>query len=70
MSAWSASTTRRLARLSFVDLTTIAQDVPLLSRLAVDRAIARAQDETVLSREQVVPPRLVVRQTSGPPPAR
>ncbi len=60
----------RLARLSFVDLTTIAQDVALLSRLAVDRAIARAQDETVLSREQVVPPRLVVRQTSGPPPAR
>ncbi|WP_205843671.1 LacI family DNA-binding transcriptional regulator [Nakamurella deserti] len=56
----------RLARLSFVDLTTVAQDVPLLSRLTVERAIARAQGETVVGREQVIPPRLVVRQTSGP----
>lgn len=56
----------RLARLSFVDLTTVAQDVPMLSRLAVERAIARAQGVEVEPREQIVAPRLVVRQTSGP----
>ncbi len=59
----------RLARLSFVNLTTVAQDVRVLSRLAVERAIARAQGAEVdQPREQVIPPRLVVRQTSGPAP--
>ncbi|MEP6981200.1 MAG: LacI family DNA-binding transcriptional regulator [Nakamurella sp.] len=60
----------RLARLSFVNLTTVAQDVTVLSRLAVERAIARSQGVQVQPREQVIPPRLVVRQTSGPVPVR
>ena len=56
----------RLARLSHVDLTTIAQDTEQMTALAVARAI-----EAVEQREQVIPPRLVVRSTTtAPRPAR
>ncbi|MCM4076286.1 substrate-binding domain-containing protein [Paractinoplanes hotanensis] len=57
-----------LARLAHVDLTTIAQDVAVLARLAVARAIARVEGEPVDRREVVVPPHLVVRGTAAPPP--
>lgn len=57
----------RLARLSHVDLTTIAQDAPTMTELAVARAVARLDGDVRGEREQVVPPRLVVRGTSGPP---
>ena len=65
----------RLARLSHVDLTTIAQDAPTMTELAVARAVARLEetatgepDRTAVGeREQVVPPRLVVRGTTAPP---
>ena len=57
-----------LARLSHVALTTVAQDVDRISTLAVTRAIARLdQTEPVGDREQVIPPRLVVRSTTAPP---
>jgi DNA-binding LacI/PurR family transcriptional regulator len=58
----------RLARLSHVDLTTIAQDAATMTELAVARAVARLDGTAVGEREQVVPPRLVVRGTTAPPP--
>ena len=59
----------RLARLSHVDLTTIAQDATTMTELAVARAVARLDGTVVGEREQVVPPRLVVRGTTAPPRA-
>ncbi|WP_433380338.1 LacI family DNA-binding transcriptional regulator [Actinoplanes sp. CA-142083] len=55
-----------LARLAHIDLTTVAQDTATLTRLAVARAIDRVEDNPVDHREIVVPPRLVVRGTTGP----
>ena len=57
----------RLARLSHVDLTTIAQDAATMTELAVARAVARLDGAPMGEREQVVPPRLVVRGTTAPP---
>jgi DNA-binding LacI/PurR family transcriptional regulator len=57
----------RLARLSHVDLTTIAQDAATMTELAVARVVARLDGTEVGEREQVVPPRLVVRGTTAPP---
>jgi DNA-binding LacI/PurR family transcriptional regulator len=54
-----------LARLAHINLTTIAQDTATMSRLAVARAIARVERTPVTSRELVVPPRLIVRGTTG-----
>jgi DNA-binding LacI/PurR family transcriptional regulator len=59
----------RLARLSHVDLTTVAQDAARLTELAVARAVARVEGTATGEREQVVAPRLVVRGTTAPPPA-
>lgn len=63
----------RLARLSHVDLTTIAQDAATLTELAVARAVARLDgtadgpDGARAAREQVVAPHLIVRGTTAPP---
>jgi DNA-binding LacI/PurR family transcriptional regulator len=57
----------RIARLSSVDLTSVAQDVGQLSTLAVQRALDRLDGVPVEQRELVVPPRLVVRSTTAPP---
>ena len=57
----------RLARLSHVDLTTIAQDAATMTELAVARAVSRLEGTETDGREQVVPPRLVVRGTTAPP---
>jgi DNA-binding LacI/PurR family transcriptional regulator len=59
----------RLARLAHVNLTTVAQDTATMSRLAVARAVDRIDGAAVGRREVVVPPHLVVRGTTGPPPA-
>ncbi|HEY0816074.1 MAG TPA: LacI family DNA-binding transcriptional regulator [Pseudonocardia sp.] len=56
----------RLARLSHVNLTTIAQDTEQMSALAVARAIARIEGTPVRQRELVTPPHLVVRGTTAP----
>jgi DNA-binding LacI/PurR family transcriptional regulator len=56
----------RLARLAHISLTTIAQDTATMSRLAVARAIDRIDGAAVAHRDVVVPPRLVVRGTTGP----
>ncbi|HEX2074237.1 MAG TPA: LacI family DNA-binding transcriptional regulator [Geodermatophilus sp.] len=58
----------RLARLSSVALTTVAQDVGQLTALAVGRAVERLDGGAVDQREQVVPPHLVERSTTAPPP--
>jgi DNA-binding LacI/PurR family transcriptional regulator len=55
-----------LARLPHLDLTTIRQDADVMTRLAVERSVARIHDDPVADREQVLPPRLVVRgSTTG-----
>lgn len=56
----------RLARLAHINLTTIAQDTATMTRLAVARAIDRVGEVPITDRELVVPPRLVVRGTTGP----
>ena len=55
----------RLARLSHVDLTTVAQDTEQMTTLAVTRAIDRLNGTPVDHRELVIPPRLVVRGTTA-----
>ena len=55
----------RLARLSHVDLTTIAQDAEQTTTLAVSRAIDRLTGTPIDHRELVVPPRLVIRGTTA-----
>lgn len=57
----------RLARLSFVNLTTIAQDTAQLTAGAVSRAVQRAGGMKAQPREQIIPPSLVVRTTTAPP---
>jgi DNA-binding LacI/PurR family transcriptional regulator len=57
----------RLARLSHVDLTTVAQDTDQITAHAITRAVARLDGTTVTAREQVIPPHLVVRSTTAPP---
>ena len=55
----------RLARLSHVNLTTVAQDAEQVTALAVTRAIDRLNRMPVDHRELVTPPRLVVRGTTA-----
>ena len=55
----------RLARLSHVNLTTVAQDAERMTTLAVSRAIDRLNGTPVDRRELVIPPRLVVRGTTA-----
>jgi DNA-binding LacI/PurR family transcriptional regulator len=55
------------ARLQHVALTTVAQDAATLTELAVRRAVERIEGQPVQHREQVVPPHLVIRGTTGPP---
>ncbi|TWF74910.1 LacI family transcriptional regulator [Pseudonocardia hierapolitana] len=58
----------RLARLSTINLTTIAQDTEQITTLAVSRAADRLGHSPVTQRELVIPPRLVVRATTAAPP--
>jgi len=58
----------RIARISYVNLTTVAQNPLLLTGLAVQRAIARLEDEPSDPRDQVVAAELIVRATTGPAP--
>jgi DNA-binding LacI/PurR family transcriptional regulator len=60
----------RLARLSHVALTTVAQDAGRISTLAVTRAIERLESTPVARRELVIAPHLVVRGTTAPPGTR
>jgi DNA-binding LacI/PurR family transcriptional regulator len=59
----------RLARLSHVSLTTVAQDTQRITAGAVRRAIARIEGDALGDRAQVVAPHLVVRSTTASPEA-
>lgn len=52
--------------LAHIDLTTVAQDIDTMATLAVSRAVERIEGATVAHREVIIPPRLVVRGTTGP----
>jgi LacI family transcriptional regulator len=58
----------RIARISYINLTTVAQNPQLLTQLAVQRAIARLENEPSAPRDQVVGAELIVRASTGPPP--
>ena len=60
----------RIAGLSTISLTTIAQDSRRLADAALDLAVRRAGGWDDPPVETVVPPRLVVRGTSAPPERR
>lgn len=57
----------QFARLSYIRLSSISQDAPLLAGAAVDRAIQRLESTTTAAR-LVRTPHLVVRSTTGPAP--
>jgi DNA-binding LacI/PurR family transcriptional regulator len=59
-----------LARLAHVDLTTVSQNPPLQAEHALAAVVERLDGGRTAHREVVLPPRLVVRGTTGPPPAR
>lgn len=55
-----------LSRLSYLDLTTVRQDIGRMTRLAVQRSAARITGDEIAERELVLPPHLVVRGSTGP----
>jgi DNA-binding LacI/PurR family transcriptional regulator len=57
----------RLARLTHIALTTVAQDTQQLTSLAIARATARLDGASISERELIVPPHLVIRGTTAPP---
>ncbi|CAL9607391.1 Catabolite control protein A [Streptomyces sp. enrichment culture] len=58
-----------LSHLMPVGLTTVRQDAVLMAEHAVRFAVERLEDDRLPPREAVLDPKLVVRGTSGPPPA-
>jgi DNA-binding LacI/PurR family transcriptional regulator len=60
----------RLARLTHVNLTTLAQDGEQIARLAVDTVIGRLDHDvsSAPAKDVLLAPRLVVRGTTGPAP--
>ncbi|MGP0222264.1 LacI family DNA-binding transcriptional regulator [Paenarthrobacter sp. NCHU4564] len=59
----------QFARLSYVQLTSVSQDAPLLARAAVDRAIDRLEGLATPT-HAVRTPHVVLRRTTGPAPAQ
>ena len=59
----------RIARISYINLTTVGQNPRQLTHLAVHRAIARLEHEPSDLRDQVVAAELIVRTTTGPTPS-
>ena len=57
----------RLARLSHIDLTTVAQNAEQTARLAVEAVVERLEgDASMPPRDLLLDPRLVIRSTTGP----
>ena len=54
-----------LARLPHVNLTTIRQDADEMTRVAVERSVARIHDRSISAREQVLTPKLVIRGSTA-----
>lgn len=59
-----------LAELAMVGLTSVTQDPGELSRLAVERILARVSRQRIEEREIVLTPELRVRASTGAPPPR
>lgn len=57
----------QVARLPYLRLTTVSQDIAALATYAVQRAVARLENEPVAGREMVLAPHLVVRGTTAAP---
>ncbi|MBW8767570.1 MAG: substrate-binding domain-containing protein, partial [Geodermatophilales bacterium] len=58
-----------LSRLAHIDLTTVDQNTREQTESAVAAVVERLDGGRTQHREVVVRPRLVVRGTTGPPPA-
>jgi DNA-binding LacI/PurR family transcriptional regulator len=56
-----------LARLSFINLTTIRQDVTLMAESAVDAIVERLDEGRTTSKDVVLDPALVIRGTTAAP---
>jgi DNA-binding LacI/PurR family transcriptional regulator len=56
-----------LARLAHVDLTSVSQDAREQAEQAIALAVDRLENSRPEPREIVLPPRLVIRSTTGPP---
>jgi DNA-binding LacI/PurR family transcriptional regulator len=56
-----------VARLSHVDLSSVAQQPPEMARLAIERIVARVDRYRVDDREIILEPALVVRSSTAPP---
>lgn len=59
----------RVARLSFIDLTSVRQDAADVAELAIQAASERLDDGRTTERDIVLQPTLVVRGSTGPAPA-
>ncbi|WP_275295419.1 LacI family DNA-binding transcriptional regulator [Amycolatopsis sp. La24] len=57
------------AQLDHLSLTTVAQDTALLAELTVQRLVSRFEGDLAKPAESTLPPKLVVRATTGPPRA-
>jgi DNA-binding LacI/PurR family transcriptional regulator len=57
------------SRLAHIDLTTVGQDIDTMATMAVSRAVDRIAGAHIVHRETVIPPRLIIRGTTGPPAA-
>jgi DNA-binding LacI/PurR family transcriptional regulator len=56
-----------VAQLSFIDLTTVRQDVALIAELAVQAIVERLDEGRITPTEKVIDPTLVIRGTTGVP---
>jgi DNA-binding LacI/PurR family transcriptional regulator len=54
-----------LARLPHVNLTTVQQDAGKMTRLAVQRSVARINDDPITDREQILSPKLIIRGSTA-----
>jgi DNA-binding LacI/PurR family transcriptional regulator len=59
-----------MAHLSYIDLTTVRQDVDATAEQAVLLAVQRLEEPQQPAQERVLEPKLVVRGTTGPPSRR
>ena len=57
-----------VAALRHVALTTVDQHRDTIGRLAVDMLIERIEDGRTDARHVIIPPSLIVRETTAPPP--
>lgn len=59
-----------VSRTNYLSLTTVAQDIPRLTSLAVRRLIAAIEDPALVHEEFILPPHVIRRATTAPPRPR